>query len=855
MAARSGAAVRVSSGMRVRGGKKTPPLRHININNNATITTGQSLLCSDQERVQRFPYGSGGAGAGALRIGGSGGGSGARNVVVAGSRAVSGGSSHFLGAGQIALRHRRDPAYAAVVKQRYRRLLHARLPPPKSGREHAGAAAAFSDFEKDEGDAPVVDADFVSEGGYDDEATVDIPISFYTILNLSPARSAPAAIEAAYSAVMQRELVEGFSELCIAARADLVDAAAQVISDGLLKTEHESDLKNGRLTPVPASQLGGALALMQEAGEHEAVIEYAPQCLAAVKGRAARRDITLSAALAHCELSHIALTSTPPRVGEGCELLDIASSILVAEAGANFSRELQDTINRTLEEMAPAYVIELLALPLERAEERKEGIRALRSVMWAEGEAALADRSAYVQEVNRHLTSAEAVDLFVEAPDHVLADTDEVYQSALAHIVTGFRDRRPMLLVDADQMLAQLEASGDEAESESVGVERAVCQLLIGRVDDAAATLGLGPNQYQTGVTVDPQVEQFVADNSPTGDVTEGLCALADRWLADVAFPSFRDSARVSPVPTVIGWFDEPRVQRFCTRYEAAPAMLKVQALIEAAGRATTSMVDAATVAVRGSSVPGLRAGVAGAGGGGGGVGGIVGSSAGNLVNYVRNKDNTVNVALGGAVGVGAVLIASGLVSGRGLALPFASPSTSSAAATSPKPAGGVRELSVLVGAAASNVGDSISGAVSHLPGFNRPAPPVDAAVAEQIVRRWQNAKAQALGVAHNLRPLEQVLEGPMLQQWLTRAEDVRAHGWAWEYQLNALSVDNIEVMTPSRVMVEATLTEVAILKDRARTEEDDKYESTYRARYELRRTEDGGGVRAWKIVGGSVVY
>jgi hypothetical protein len=32
--------------------------------------------------------------------------------------------------------------------------------------------------------------------------------------------------------------------------------------------------------------------------------------------------------------------------------------------------------------MAPAYVIELLALPLERAEERKEGIRALRSVMW-----------------------------------------------------------------------------------------------------------------------------------------------------------------------------------------------------------------------------------------------------------------------------------------------------------------------------------------------------------------------------------------------------------------------------------------------------------------------------------------
>ena len=94
---------------------------------------------------------------------------------------------------------------------------------------------------------------------------------------------------------------------------------------------------------------------MQEAGEHEAVIEYAPECLAAVKSRSARRDITLSAALAHCELSHNALTATPPRVGEGCELLDIASSILVAEAGPRFSKELQDTINYTLVEMAPAY--------------------------------------------------------------------------------------------------------------------------------------------------------------------------------------------------------------------------------------------------------------------------------------------------------------------------------------------------------------------------------------------------------------------------------------------------------------------------------------------------------------------
>ena len=93
------------------------------------------------------------------------------------------------------------------------------------------------------------------------------------------------------------------------------------------------------------------------------------------------------------------------------------------------------------------------------------------------------------------------------------------------------------------------------------------------------------------------------------------------------------------------------------------------------------------------------------------------------------------------------------------------------------------------LGAGVANAGDVVVG--KFFDGGS--APEVDAKVAEQVVRRWQHAKAQALGVTHNLKPLEQVLEGPMLQQWLTRAEDVRSHGWAWEYQLNSLSIDKVE--------------------------------------------------------------
>ena len=55
-------------------------------------------------------------------------------------------------------------------------------------------------------------------------------------------------------------------------------------------------------------------------------------------------------------------------------------------------------------------------------------------------------------------------------------------------------------------------------------------------------------------------------------------------------------------------------------------------------------------------------------------------------------------------------------------------------------------------------------------------------------------------------------------------------------------------------MLVETTLTEVAVLKDRSRNEPDDVYESTYRTKYELKRAESGGK-HSWRIVGGSVVY
>ena len=361
--------------------------------------------------------------------------------------------------------------------------------------------------------------------------------------------------------------------------------------------------------------------------------------------------------------------------------------------------------------------------------------------------------------------------------------------------------------------------------------------------------MGADPTPY----ALDPSVEKFVTEHSPSGDWTEGLIALADRWIADVLFPSFRDSARVERVPTVGQWFDENEVQRFCNRYESNPRFAKALAALDDAGRSVSKTVSVIFAGGAGD-VPGLRAEA------------VVGTAYGGLSmsraardgrrarfrRTMRENPIAANVLFFAAVAGGAALVSNGLTGDTGRPSRSSNVSSNVSRNVGVPRTGGAKNFGARIGAAATNVGDVLESAAA---GFKRKAPEVDARVAEQIVRRWQNAKAQALGVAHNLRPLEQVLEGPMLQQWLTRAEDVKAHGWAWEYQLNALTVDKVEVMSPSRVMVEATLTEVAVLKDVARTTDDDRYESTYRARYELRKRSDGGGVRAWKIVGGSVVY
>ena len=161
-------------------------------------------------------------------------------------------------------------------------------------------------------------------------------------------------------------------------RLSLIDEAVAVLKDEDARKQHDEDIREGILTPVEPERAAAALCLLQEAGEYEAVLEFEHVVAQCAHGRRHRRDVALTVALALCEYGHMALVANPPRIAEGCELIEMGSKTLSAVGTNSFAPEVRRNIAMTYHDMAPGYVLELLSMPLESKAERALGLRALR---------------------------------------------------------------------------------------------------------------------------------------------------------------------------------------------------------------------------------------------------------------------------------------------------------------------------------------------------------------------------------------------------------------------------------------------------------------------------------------------
>lgn len=705
---------------------------------------------------------------------------------------------------------------------------------------------------------------------------MSMPLDFYRILG-AESHFLGDGIRREYDARVSKPPQYGYSDDALISRRQILQAACETLSNPSSRREYNQSLAEDEfdtiLTQVPWDKVPGALSVLQESGETEVVLQIGESLLKERLPKSFKQDVVMSMALAFVDLSRDAMELSPPDFIRGGEVLEMALKLLQEEGASNLAPDLQAQIDETLEEINPRCVLELLSLPLgdEQRSKRGEGLQGMRNILWSVGgggAAAIAGgytREDFMNEAFLRMTAAEQVDLFAATPSNIPAESFEVYGVALALVSEAFINKKPHLIQDADNLFQQLQqtkitAVGVPSSVYSVrenreidfALERGLCSLLVGEVDECRTWLGL---DSEDSPYRDPSIVNFVVEHSKDdneNDVLPGLCKLLETWLMEVVFPRFRET---QDVRFKLGdYYDDPTVLRYLERLEGVGrSPLAAAAAIVKIGAGATAVLDNVKV----SAIQALQK-VFPLGSGektSGRYGekqisnydladatqetgvdqddsytvGDTGRSRSADMEQLENitdkiKDTAVKIICAGA--------AVGLLTLLGLKLlPYRSDSSN------PR-----KDVGTAMASDVINVGDPVVDSDE--------IPRMDASFAESLVRKWQSIKSIALGPDHNFGKLTEVLDGQMLKIWTDRATEIAQHGWFWNYRLLNLNIDSVTVsFDGKRATVEATLEESAQLTDTAHPEHNDSYSTIYTTRYELSCSRSG-----WKIVGGGVL-
>lgn len=684
-------------------------------------------------------------------------------------------------------------------------------------------------------------------------------------------------IRRAYESRVSKPPQYGYSQDALIARRQILQAACDVLSNPNSRRDYNLGLSEAfeetTLFEVPFDKVPGALCVLQEAGEAELVLRIGDALLRERLPKSFKHDIVLAMALAFVDLSRDAMALNPPDYVYGCEALERALKLLQEEGSSSLAPHLQAQIDETLEELNPRYVLELLALPLsnEYRKKRDEGLHGVHNILWSVGgggAVAIAGgftREDFMNEAFLCMTAVEQVDLFTATPRNIPAESFEAYGVALALVAQAFIGKKPHLIQDADNLFQQLQQTKmvavtdpvslyatNENREKDFALERGLCSLLVGDLDQCRTWLGL---DNENSPYRDLSMVEFILENSKEyedNDTLPGLCKLLETWLMEVVFPRFRETRGAQ---FKLGdYYDDPTVLRYLERLEggsssplaAAAAIVRIGTEATAViDNVTTSVVEALKKVFPPSSIEERITRQEDVG-----VNGyenqdykaefdhntstFVDLSGKNFNEEIHEqelitekiKDTSVKIMCAGVVIGLTALVGLKLVPGK------------SGSAIKHEHVGSVTASDV------SSVGVSVNENVAE------EIPKMDARLAEVLVRKWQDVKAQALGRNHCLEKLPEVLDGKMLKIWTDRAKEIADHGWFWDFTLLNVTIDSVTVsLDGQRAMVEATLEESANLNDVNQPEHNDSYSRTYTTRYEMSHSQSG-----WKIIEGAVL-
>jgi ARC6-like, IMS domain len=487
---------------------------------------------------------------------------------------------------------------------------------------------------------------------------VRIPLDYYQILGIP--ESNLSELEQAYEDRLRQLPRQGYSDAAIDSRKQLISFAYQVLSDPQRRSTYESaqtpqtsgssqklsesnaDSVALRQSPdleiAPEHFLGGLLILFEQ-GKYEEINSI---CMSYIgnNGRTSNSGSLhpLAPTESSDDLASAKNTSDPfalPRLSRTASSgnviplkpdivltmvfsllemgeqewkqanyevagshLDAARKILVQE---DLFPHIQGQIERRLGRLRPYRIAYLVSLPLDRHEQRLQGIQFLEELLETACKSELECQERFglngertiqfIHETLPHLTAGEQSNLFshlardshelalapsdgngadlLDPPSGPLpqerlsqqdqrngntADSLNVMQLACTYlhiyalIAQGFAYRNPQLIYRSQQILRHRLSF-----RHNVTMEKAICALLLGQTEEA--------NRLLSEIAESPILIGIHQQSQGLSNLTRGLCWHVESWLKNEVFPCFRDLETSDPA--LEAYFDNADVQDF----------------------------------------------------------------------------------------------------------------------------------------------------------------------------------------------------------------------------------------------------------------------------------------------------
>ncbi|KAJ0644719.1 hypothetical protein HanRHA438_Chr16g0758881 [Helianthus annuus] len=751
-------------------------------------------------------------------------------------------------------------------------------------KRHRAVSLSFSGREI----ADVRVTDSASNVQYNRSAIVEIPVTCYQILGI-PDKSEKDEIVKSVKHLKTAEIEEGYTMDTIVSRQNLL---MDVRDKLLFEADYAGNVRE-KVPPkssiqIPWSWLPAALCLLQEVGEEKLAIDIGRTALQHPDSKPFVHDLLLSMALAECAIAKVNFEKN--KISQGFEALDRAQSLLKSKPSLE-QMTLLSQIEESLEELAPACTLEILGMAHtpENAERRVRAIAALQEMLRrgleVESQSHIEDWSAFLNQALNKLTASEIVELLTwdslantrknkksleSHNQRVVVDTSSLYTVMIAHLALGFSSKQIEMIKKAKTICECLVAS----DGVDLKLEEAFCLFLLGQGDEAVVVERLQQLESNLKATSRTLISGNMKDASNAKKLLESWVNNAVLGL----FPDTRDCSpsvdnffvaektvserrnRKKPAQPSHGLNHRPMSPSFSSDWRTRDDYTSSSHLGSTAGSTVKQLTP--------SDLPGPPP-----------IANSLKTESYPSVQLKRNLgtryDKVWDIWLGPnnvvkymSLMTVVACVCYATFNLRGFR--FLGPRRASSWANSGQRVN-TGSLSHGLWGSAFSTGNLIADSLRKLSlkekkkvnrryeaaglwGSRSFASSVSMSVeeAENLVKKWQSIKAEALGPNYQVHNLVDVLDESMLLQWKGLAESAKEKSCFWRFVLLQLSIIRADILSDERgketAEIEALVEEAAELVDDS-YQKNPNYYSTYTIRYLLKRQDDG----SWRFCEGDI--